>query len=127
VSRKADKVVWCRQGWYPVAYAFVPSEKAWRAEMRRMNATDDYPTSDARTVTFEKDGSMRIFVTCAERLDGRDPMGIVCLLVHEAVHVWQQMCEHCGDRDASHETEAYAIQRISGELMAAYANTRMRT
>lgn len=122
---KADRVVWCRQGWYPVPYCFCPSEKAWRAEMRRMNASDEYPTADARTVAFEKDGQLRVFVTLAERLDSRDPLGIVCLLVHEAVHVWQQMCEHCGDDNPSHETEAYAIQRISAELIDAYSKTRM--
>jgi hypothetical protein len=118
-------VVWCRQGWYPVPYAFCPSEKAWRAEMRRLNAADAYPESDARTVAFEKNGALRIYVTLAERMDGKDPLGIVCLLVHEAVHVWQEMCDHVGDRNPSRETEAYAIQRISSELIAAYAKTRM--
>jgi hypothetical protein len=108
-----------------VPYAFVPSEKAWRAEMRRLKASDEYPSSDARTVAFEKAGALRIYVTLAERLDGKDPLGIVCLLVHEAVHVFQEMCAHTGDTNPSRETEAYAIQRISAELINAYSTTRL--
>jgi hypothetical protein len=93
--------------------------------MRRLNASDDYPASDARTMAFENDGKLRVYVTLADRLDGKDPLGIVCLLVHEAVHVWQEMCQHVGDSNPSRETEAYAIQRISSELIAAYSKTRL--
>lgn len=124
MTRRTDAVVWCRQGWIPMAYCFCPSEKAWRREMRRMNAQEPYPTADARTTRFERAGRTRAFVTIAEHLDGRDPVGIVGLIVHEAVHVWQYMCEYGGDESPSRETEAYAIQLIACELMAAYAETR---
>lgn len=121
---KKDRVVWCRQGWFPVPYGFVPSEKAWRAEMRGLKCHEQYPASDARTTSFEKAGNLRLYVTLNERLDSRNPVGIVGLLVHEAVHVWQGMCEHCGEDRAGKETEAYAIQLISSELIEAYSSTR---
>ena len=119
-------VVWCDKGWYPVYWGFCPSEAAWKREMRRMRATEAYPRSDGRCTVFESaEGKVSILVTLSDRLDGKDPMGIVALLVHEAVHVWQHICDHIGETKASKEVEAYAIQRIVSELMRAYADTRM--
>ena len=121
----SNRLVWCRQGWLPVPYCFCPSESAWRKEMKRLNASEPYPSSDARTVSLENKGKLRIYVTVAPHIDGMDPLGIVGLLVHESVHVWQFTCDHVGDTYPSKETEAYAIQLISSELIAAYSKTRM--
>lgn len=42
---------------------------------------------------------------------------IACVLVHEAVHVWQLAMEQIGEHKHGCEAEAYAIQRISQHLM----------
>lgn len=53
--------------------------------------------------------------------EGRDPIEVAGLLVHEAVHVWQSYCESIGEEHPGREQEAYAIQRISQELMSEFA------
>lgn len=77
--------------------------------------------SDATTHTYtNKEGKMCCLVALAT-WEGRDPVGIVGLLIHEAVHVWQHMCENIGEKNPSSEFEAYSIQWISQELMRSFS------
>lgn len=57
--------------------------------------------------------------------DEMEPVDVAALLVHEAVHVWQQARATIGDKVCD-ETEAYAIQNISSELMKAYLKAKGR-
>ena len=51
-----------------------------------------------------------------------DPIDVAALLVHEAVHVWQNLEDSAGKMGCfGTEGEAYAIQNISAQLMDAYA------
>lgn len=45
---------------------------------------------------------------------------IAGMLVHEAVHVWQNKMADIGEHNPSKEFEAYSIQAISQTLMQAY-------
>ena len=130
-----DRVVWCDRGWMPTYYGFCPSEKAWRREMKRLAANDGmdvervpYPTADARATSLEADGKRLLYiVTVSERLNDQianDPAALCCLMVHEAVHVWQGIREHIGEKSPSIEFEAYSIQAITLNLVDAFKLTR---
>lgn len=127
-TKGPNKVVWCNQGWLPAYYGFVPSEKAWKKALKRLDiASEPYPTTDARCTSFKnhKTGKLVVLVTVADHITPEhDPVGIIGLLVHEAMHVWRFIREDIGEHAPSAEFEAYAMQHISMELMQAFATTR---
>ena len=67
-----------------------------------------------------KNGSL-VAIVCLGDVTGRNSVEIAGLLVHEAVHVWQRYAENIGETRPGDEQEAYAVQAIAQELMAAYA------
>lgn len=60
-------------------------------------------------------------VVCLNDYEGRDPVEVAGLLVHESVHIWQDYCNAIGETRPGTEQEAYAIQAIAQELMAEFA------
>lgn len=127
----ASKVVWGERGWFPTYYGFCPDARAWAREMKRLKIDVDmpYPTSDARATEFlSSDGKQVFLVTVGDHLDRtfrNDPFGLVCLLTHEAVHVWQGVRRSIGEKEPSAEFEAYAIHGITQNLCAGYQKTRV--
>lgn len=75
----------------------------------------------ATTHTFDHENGSICCVVCLRDWQGRNPIEVAGLLVHEAVHVWQQYAESIGERFEGAEQEAYAVQAIAQELMAEFA------
>lgn len=77
--------------------------------------------SHATTWVVEAKGGWLACIVAMQDWEGRDPVEVAGLLVHEAVHVWQQYADRIGEREPGREQEAYAIQSIAQELMAEFA------
>lgn len=56
-------------------------------------------------------------IVCIRGWEGREPVAVAGLLVHEAVHIWQSFCEIIGETEPGSEFEAYSIQWIAQQLM----------
>ena len=66
-----------------------------------------------------------VAIVCLSGFEERSPVEVAGMLVHEAVHVWQNYCQDIGEKEPGREQEAYAIQTIAQELMSEFAR-RMR-
>jgi hypothetical protein len=78
------------------------------------------PHAHATTHHFDhKNGGAACIVTLSA-WEGRSPIEVAGLLVHEAVHVWQRYCNHIGEHRPAAEQEAYGIQAIAQELMQSF-------
>lgn len=99
------------------------SEVEYRAALKHLKVDSSEPWisryADA-TTHVRHDVRGLATIVCLGDMEGRTPIEIVGLLVHEAVHIWQEWCEHYSEKHPSAEQEAYAIQAISQELMAEY-------
>lgn len=123
--KNPSRVVWCNRGWQPLSYGFCPSEAAWHHEMKRLGVENEpYPTSTGHCAYFYnlKRTANCAIVTVANHT--RRPIEVIGLLTHEAMHVWREIRNCIGERDPSAEFEAYSMQAITQELIAAYEATR---
>lgn len=77
--------------------------------------------SSARASYFRRPGKPVAVVVAMRDWQGRNPVEVAGLLVHEAVHIWQQYAEDMGEHAPGAEQEAYAVQSIAQELMAEFA------
>lgn len=55
-----------------------------------------------------------------EAAKGRTLEECYALLVHEGMHIWQDVVKHINETTPSVEFEAYAVQKIALELMTAW-------
>ncbi len=78
-------------------------------------------TSDATAHYLENPSGELVCIVAIQVKAGKTGPQIAAMLVHEAVHVWQQFRDRIGETSPSAEFEAYAIQTISQRLMEAYS------
>lgn len=112
----------------PCYLALCVSDEQYRAELKRLDviASEPYMPGHGTNACVhyfvnDKTGITSAFgCVAADRLAQKEPVEVACILVHEAVHVWQDICRDLGERHPGDEFEAYAIQRISEQLMRSY-------
>lgn len=83
-----------------------------------------FPVSGAvcTTLTHAKTDELCAVVSVSEHSQKNcNAIEMAGLLVHEAVHVWQEYAAWINEKNPGTEQEAYAVQGISQELMAEYA------
>lgn len=107
-------------------FGLCTSEAMFHKQLKRMKvARNEWPSfikndhSDATAHFFEMGGEVSVLV-CIRTRQKITPIQVACLLVHEAVHIWQHYTDSIGEKNPSSEFEAYSIQAISQELMELY-------
>ena len=119
------RVKWCDRTLIMGPYFTVcTTEELFRRELRRIGIKEHLefiaPDMHARCYHLACSGK-RCSIVCMPHYPDRDPTQVVALLVHEAVHIWQEYKEFIGEHSPGKETEAYAIQNISQELIREYS------
>lgn len=77
--------------------------------------------ADATTHLFNNGKGEVTAIVALGDTSGMAGVQVAALLVHEAVHVWQEHCASIGELRCGAEQEAYGIQGISQALMTEYA------
>lgn len=111
----------------PYKYAICLSEKKLKKELKRLNVgreqwPDFISSGKEATVHFlENPNQGNYAIVCIKQpKDGITTEQIEGLIIHEAVHIWQESKELIGERSPSREFEAYSIQRIAQDLITDY-------
>lgn len=107
-------------------YTLCTTKKQYRQVLKHLKVRPaDAPAflyterSNASVHHFVQDGK-RAHVVCLGPTEGKDDDQVIALLVHEAVHLWQEFKAAIGEAAPGAETEAYAIQSISQSLITEY-------
>lgn len=127
MNDRTGKVRWLERTYgQPGAYLTLCLTQAdFDGVMRHLKVPEPWPRfvasgANASTHYFaDKEGGAAT-VVCLGSHEGRSAIVVASLLVHEAVHVWQDYLEGIGEKHPGWEMEAYGIQAISQVLMTEY-------
>lgn len=107
-------------------YTLCTTEKQYRLTLKHLKIkTKDAPSflitqqANATVHCFDSKGKT-CYVVCIGNTEGQTREQILALLVHEAVHIWQDFKASIGEHNPGRESEAYAIQMLSQSLMIEY-------
>lgn len=78
------------------------------------------------THTWERGGKLVCIVCLHPDSIKADPIEVAGVLVHEAVHVFQRLCDSIGEDKPSREFEAYSIDNIAERLMREFVRQTAR-
>ena len=109
-------------------FTLCTNEKQFKKVLKHLNIPkSDRPPflsnwdSNATAHFFEhREDKKKSVVVCLGSTEGKSLIQVHALLVHEAVHIWQQVRSDYGEHNPSSELEAYAVQCLSQRLMEEY-------
>lgn len=111
----------------PYYYGLCLSEKDFQKELKGLKIPrDEWPaflaskSADATAHFFESGDGKRCCIITLGSVKGRSVAQVHSMLVHEAVHLWQEIREDIGERRPSPEFEAYAVQSLAQRLIESY-------
>lgn len=111
--KKQNKVAWIDRGFFHQFIGMTTQKKVFKKELKRLGIKDDVPFitngCNGSTHLFKSEKHGCIAIVCIERGKMKD---VISLLVHEAVHVWQEELKWMNESQPGNEIEAYAIQYI---------------
>lgn len=115
----------------PFYYGLCTSEKAFDREMKKMKIpARQWPRfpepGKAKVSFFDRGGDEQAVIVSIGDVAGLATEQVYALLVHEAVHIWQHLCEVIQEDRPSSEFSAYGIQMLSQQLMVAYKESKRR-
>ena len=119
------KVNWCDRAMFRSPYyCLVTTEALFKQELKRLNIKGDLSytnteTSNATCYEFESNGKTSFVVTIKD-WEGKDPIEVAGLIVHEATHIKQHVMRIIGEKNPSNEFEAYMMQNIAANLMQCF-------
>lgn len=123
MSKKNNDLVYFNMAMLPIKLGMAKTEKAYLKEIKRLNvkdASEFIPRGKSAVVHyFTRDGQVTA-IMCINLKVNLMKCQIISLLIHEAVHVWQECKEIMGVKLIDGEVEAYAIQWISQQFLNEY-------
>lgn len=104
--------------------ALFTDEASYKAEMKKLKIKDPPPWlldgANACVHRLEHSVNGVMCLVCMRHNPDHSPFERISILVHEAVHVWQNFKTYIGENDPSTEFEAYSIQNIVHTLLEEY-------
>lgn len=125
---KKHKVQWCDRKLVVSHYYYclVLNEETYEEELKsldiKLSMAGPWISQGSRATAhfFEHASGRLIAIVCLNDSSKMTAVEKVSILVHEAVHIWQYICNAIGENNPSKEFEAYSIQSITEELLHAY-------
>jgi len=121
-------VKWLRRDAFilPIYFGLATDAKKLKKELNRMKVPDSVKigvnAGYGATTSFLTNGEGdTCAIVCIFDYSKKDYNQIAALLVHEAVHIWQETKKIMGEESPSKEFEAYTIQSISQKLFYEFA------
>lgn len=107
----------------PAYYCLCTSEKKYKKVIKELGIKNPNrwinvgAHATVHVLENSKNTNKLCCVVCIDITKEHSIPQMMALLVHEAVHIWQYVRKSLGEDSPSSEFEAYAIQRISLELI----------